>query len=592
MTHKYLLQVSIGPVQDFIAAARRTRDLWFGSELLSQISGVVAETLEEKGCHLIFPHSTRVEGGVANVILAVAEADMPGSLVEAARESAEKKWANVAEEVLKGYESVIQREVWDKQVEDVIEVYGAWVPYDGTDIKGARTNVSRLMAGRKVLRNFRPANGVAGLSKSSLDGARETVLRGVIAREYLKPLRKGRIRFRKVGENWSPVEQLDVIGMVKRFGGKNVQYPSVSRLAVDPWIRGLTDKERTNLIEAASGLKSDYQIAEYDERLYSQFMGFPYEGAVLFPGRLRELMDDPDAKVLDKKLEDFSDVVSATRKDRARPSPYYAILIADGDTMGAALAELNTEERLKKFSKQLAEFSAEVKKIIEQQHSGCLVYAGGDDVVAFLPEDNCLEAAQALYEAFTEKMGQFPGSPTLSVGIAIGHCMEPLENMLNWARLAEKDAKTPDRDGLAIHYHTRSGAPTTVRGQWSKGIMDRIEKWIRYFNEKLLPDKAAYDLRQLANTYESWQESDLTRRAVIADVKRLVGKKKTSGGDVLSDDVATALEAALQRDGGQESVRDAVLTLAKELIIARLIAESIGLARSRTDRNAEVGVHA
>lgn len=32
----YLLAIRIGPVQEFIAAARRTRDLWFGSTLPPQ----------------------------------------------------------------------------------------------------------------------------------------------------------------------------------------------------------------------------------------------------------------------------------------------------------------------------------------------------------------------------------------------------------------------------------------------------------------------------------------------------------------------------------------------------------------------------
>jgi CRISPR-associated protein Cmr2 len=34
----HLLQLSVGPVQELIAAAQRTRDLWFGSFLLSEIS--------------------------------------------------------------------------------------------------------------------------------------------------------------------------------------------------------------------------------------------------------------------------------------------------------------------------------------------------------------------------------------------------------------------------------------------------------------------------------------------------------------------------------------------------------------------------
>src|SRR3954451_13230678 len=40
-----LLIVTLGPIQDFIAAARRSRDLWFGSWLLSELSKATARAL-------------------------------------------------------------------------------------------------------------------------------------------------------------------------------------------------------------------------------------------------------------------------------------------------------------------------------------------------------------------------------------------------------------------------------------------------------------------------------------------------------------------------------------------------------------------
>lgn len=52
---KYLLSISIGPVQDFIATARRSRDLWFGSWLLSEISKAAAKYIYEHKGELIFP---------------------------------------------------------------------------------------------------------------------------------------------------------------------------------------------------------------------------------------------------------------------------------------------------------------------------------------------------------------------------------------------------------------------------------------------------------------------------------------------------------------------------------------------------------
>src|SRR6266566_344232 len=54
---QYLFLVSIGPVQDFIASARRTRDLWFGSWLLSELSKAAAQEIvnASAGNSLIFP---------------------------------------------------------------------------------------------------------------------------------------------------------------------------------------------------------------------------------------------------------------------------------------------------------------------------------------------------------------------------------------------------------------------------------------------------------------------------------------------------------------------------------------------------------
>ncbi len=57
---QYLFLVTIGPVQDFIAASRKTRDLWFGSMLLGKVSRAAAVALENhidkaRGDALIFP---------------------------------------------------------------------------------------------------------------------------------------------------------------------------------------------------------------------------------------------------------------------------------------------------------------------------------------------------------------------------------------------------------------------------------------------------------------------------------------------------------------------------------------------------------
>jgi CRISPR-associated protein Cmr2 len=45
----FLFIATIGPVQPFIASARRTRDLYLGSTLLSELSKAAARKIAEQG---------------------------------------------------------------------------------------------------------------------------------------------------------------------------------------------------------------------------------------------------------------------------------------------------------------------------------------------------------------------------------------------------------------------------------------------------------------------------------------------------------------------------------------------------------------
>ena len=84
MSNNYLITISIGPVQEFIASARKLRDLWFGSNFLSELSKTVARSLQEQQAELIFPaisNPNELERNsklnVANKILAVYNGSNP-----------------------------------------------------------------------------------------------------------------------------------------------------------------------------------------------------------------------------------------------------------------------------------------------------------------------------------------------------------------------------------------------------------------------------------------------------------------------------------------------------------------------------------
>ena len=223
----HLLAIAVGPVQEFIAAARRTRDLWLGSYLLSEISRAVAKAvakaIENQGGQLIFPASSDAKN-VANLILAELSAADPKAVAAKAKEAAQKRWLEFAEDARSEASGVIRADIWEDQVDDVVEFYAAWVPRSDK-YKHDRARVMRLLAGRKNCRDFLAARGRAGVPKSSLDGQRESVL---------KPPSEWTTRFRarlRIRDG----EQLDVVGLVKRVAGGTQPYPSVARVAADPW---------------------------------------------------------------------------------------------------------------------------------------------------------------------------------------------------------------------------------------------------------------------------------------------------------------------------------------------------------------------
>ena len=95
MEQVYLMICHIGPVQEFIASARRSRDLWFGSWLLSELAKAAAlEIVEQNGGNveqsLIFPAPNSVSElrsemmNVANRIVAQTTRD-PSAIGKAVR---------------------------------------------------------------------------------------------------------------------------------------------------------------------------------------------------------------------------------------------------------------------------------------------------------------------------------------------------------------------------------------------------------------------------------------------------------------------------------------------------------------------------
>jgi CRISPR-associated protein Cmr2 len=545
----HLIAIAVGPVQEFIAAARRTRDLWFGSHLLSEVSRAVAISVENNGGKLIFPATTKAEN-VANVILAELPDGDPKEVARKAREAAQERWLQFAADAWSEASEVIRQDIWNEQVNDVIEFNAAWVTRSD-NYKKDREKVMRLLAGRKSFRDFQPANGRAGVPKSSLDGQRESVLKDP-AREPWPERYRARLRVREG-------EQLDVVAMVKRVAGGTKPYPSIARIAADPWVRGNRNR-LGDVISACEKLAEEEIIRPLKTTEHPQFSDFPFEGTAVYTSRHHELIEETG---IDKeKVRSLQEALKELREREPEPQPYLAVLVADGDKMGQALSALDSPEKHREFSEKLSGFADEAKKIVTDCN-GVLVYAGGDDVLAFLPVDKCLDCARQLHHKFAEQLAS-NGDLTLSVGIAIGHFMENLEDLLEYGRQAEKSAKKPDRDGLAVHLHKRGGAPIKIRSSWKDSPDHRLKDFASLIKEGIIPSKLPYELQTLARLYESW--SDNTGTVIRQDLLRLIAKKTSEG----SVSVREALSNYL---GGLDATK--LMILARELLIARQMATTL-----------------
>lgn len=595
----YLLACSIGPIQEFIAAARRTRDLWFGSHLLSQISKAVAKAIaEEIGQEkLIFPAVSDLallqadsQLTVANIILAeIPSTITPQEIASVAREAAKDYWLQNANQT-EGYiqnltrssqAGAINQELWKEQIADVVEFYSAWVPM-GTDYKKARGRVMRLLAGRKACRDFlQPSNNIdlKRVPKSSLDGRRETVLK----RNNSKSDLDKRLRL-------AEGEQLDVVGLVKRLGNKKQPYPSVARIAADPWLRKVERVAANNpsfeQLKASCETLGNNVIHTINREKFPQYKIFPFEGTTVYPSRYQDLSEETGVPVkqlqneLSEPVKGLDNYLGEPVRELAKilggePSPYVAILVADGDRMGKVISEIDSPEKHRRFSEELCEFAKYADEIIKKEYGIC-VYAGGDDVLAFLPVDHALSCARRLSEKFLEILQDWKDSsgnvPTLSVGLAIGHFMEPLEDLRCYGQIAEKLAKQKnenrpneipfkERNGLAILIYPRSGCEFGVREQWQDGndsLDARLKSWADLFAEGHISTSLAHDLQLLATDYHHWQNANLPL-AIQSDVS-LVLKRKKINPEHFSNIIPKLQDA------------NDISRLANELLVARRLA--------------------
>ncbi len=248
---------------------------------------------------------------------------------------------------------------------------------------------------------------------------------------------------------------------------------------------------------------------------------------------LEEAGDSDDPQAAEQARRKVRDTLKQAGDFRLET--YYGLLLMDGDHMGKMLSgdgdhaisylesfhpkirksfeeKAKSNDRLQAYGQQkravspnrhlaisgaLNDFSQHiVRHVVEEEHLGKLIYAGGDDVLAMLPVTDLLPAARRLRHAYSGvdpvREGGFRlkglslargfafldgrlyrcmgKNATASAGLVVAHHRAPLQRVLRELRAAEKAAKQAGRDRLCLRVLKRSGGALNLVLPWDEPL--------------------------------------------------------------------------------------------------------------------------
>ena len=534
MTDKtHYFHFTLGPVQGFVSQARRTRDFWAGSFILSWLAAVAIKAVQHQKGNIQFPHADEnymlwlegkgkqnppLQGSIPNrfkSLVAAVNPDTfkPEQVVEAVQEAwkalADKVWEEDLGHISRSHEASI---IWDRQIQHFWEM--SWVITADKDDSSALDK-------RKNWRTY-VAPKEPGVKCAMMDGWQE------LSGEERPDRKKMEVFWKALRENGRhgmksdlrENEALCAMAFIKRRFSRHFAkldhemaqdwqlkgwkvpstIPSVTYMAAVHWLEQALKKAKPEVLQHFQQVAADLTDDEYGEwdtnirclepfaKEYKHLKSL--DGNVFFETSLENTNIFP-AK-LEKKVDVVKKALQAIKNNAglSDPTPFYAILLMDGDSLGSHMSDTKKQPNI---TKGLAKFTKDVLEIV-QQHSGFLVYAGGDDVLAILPLEDAISCAAALREHYMNCFDPNEIPTTLSGAIEFVHINTPLTSVLKDAhKLLDDVAKDGSgRDALAIRVWKRGG----LQLEWS-------QPW----KIALIPDSDTTYLEKLTDLF---QESDKT----------------------------------------------------------------------------------
>lgn len=496
------LHFTLGPVQGFVAQARRTRDFWAGSFLLSWLSArAINAVLDANHSNAIIMPSVQndallqmvqgkhvqqipINGSIPNNFIATVADDFDGTI---ASDAVQQAWKTLADAVWQHdhLEAMgVNRCLWDEQIERFWDI--AWVM--------AHSDDTSILAQRKNWRSYMPPASVG--DKCTMMGEWQE-LSGADKpnpeqqKKFWNKMIEGKGLDLQEGERLCAVAYVKrrfvhVWSSLDRHDGWRLptSVPSVSYMAAVHWLEQLI-KEKPDCEAVGRFCK----LAPKAERLtriacISTALGkhpdaclkalADVDGRLLFENELQTLSERKKDKAGEVSISKAKRLLQARIKilDSAKgftvtPSPFYAVLMMDGDSLGETKAAMDNATAL---SAALGEFTQRVPQLVTE-NNGFLIYAGGDDVLAILPLEDALPCAAKVRQQYMDifkSKGVSEGKYSISAAIEYAHMKLPLTMVLKDAHtLLDDVAKNgTGRDAVACRVWKPGGQQQTWAMPW------------------------------------------------------------------------------------------------------------------------------
>jgi CRISPR-associated protein Cmr2 len=377
------------------------------------------------------------------------------------------------------------------------------------------------------------------------------------------------------------------IYLEKEFGSifKDFSFPSVAEVACADF------KEKAKELP---------EFKEYENKFF-EYIRIPYlkihflpklklkatlEGSWFYEENIsvKKFNDELGVSVNSSQIENLKECLRSLYDKAGKPKKYYAVLYLDGDNMGKWLSgELLPEiqyaynsEVWKKlpedFKKDLKKYTANkiltpaihsaistalrnyaiefVRKIVEEEHLGKLIYAGGDDVLAFVNLKELFEVMEKLRWAFTGHIKFENGeikvdtlnnsgfvlkdgvyyltmgkNATCSMGVVIAHYKEPLNIVIDRVFEMNEKAKKAGRNRFAICLLKHSGEERVGVVEW-RIDNELTTKILKNLQDRMNKDKDDYIsdgfIQKLKMEFFKLKKTSFSEGIINTELKRLV----------------------------------------------------------------------